>query len=351
MQEGSTEFSWQDWMAKGNNSNVNVCFHAKKGCKTPMSVAVSVMLDEHGQVFRIVVIARDMTEINNLVRSLELSRDDLQKAKNELETNIEALKNAEEEQERQRQQLQIRQAQTIHASRLTTIGEMAAGIAHEMNQPLTGISYTLSFLKKAHELKKLDDDTYCDSLKDIDDCIKRMSRIINHMRTFSRQDTPNTEVFDVHETIEGAFTLLGEQLRLHDIEIVKDYDSSLPTIDCIPSQLEQVWINHITNARDSLDEKSENIGNLHKTVTIATKYNEIDETVDIVFIDNGMGMTEEVKNKMFNPFYTTKDVGKGTGLGLSISHGIISNHKGKYAVDSREGEGTTVTITLPIRIP
>lgn len=158
------------------------------------------------------------------------------------------------------------------------------------------------------------------------------------------------DVCDIHETIDGALTLLGEQLRLHEVDVVKNFDRALPNIECSPSQLEQVWINHITNARDSMDEKGEKIDNARKTLIIATTYNESDETVDIVFIDNGMGMTEEIKNKMFDPFYTTKEVGKGTGLGLSVSHGIILNHKGKYAVDSNVGEGTTIKITLPTRI-
>ena len=123
----------------------------------------------------------------------------------------------------------------------------------------------------------------------------------------------------------------------------------MPTIEGCPSQLEQVWINHITNARDSLDEKEEKIGKLYKTLTIATKYNNGNETVDILFTDNGMGMSEEVKIKMFDPFYTTKEVGKGTGLGLSVNHGIILNHQGKYLVNSNDGERTTIQITLPLR--
>ena len=248
------------------------------------------------------------------------------------------------------QKQQEKQAMLTHASRLATLGEMATGIAHEMNQPLAGIAYTNAFLKKASELNKLSDEDFADSLNDIDDCIKRMSRIINHIRTFARQDGICTELCDIHETIGGALMLLGEQLRIHQITVIEDYDRSLPTIECCPSQLEQVWINHITNSRDSLDEKEGKIGELHKTLTIATQYNQAEQAADILFTDNGAGMTEEVKNKIFDPFYTTKEVGKGTGLGLSVSHGIIANHNGKYAVDSRDGEGTTIRITLPIKI-
>ena len=276
--------------------------------------------------------------------SLKWHRHALQKSNNELEMSIATLRKANENEEKLE-----RQAQTIHAGRLTTLGEMATGIAHEMNQPLAGISYAASFLKKASELKKLSDEDLFDSIKDINDCVKRMSSIINHMRTFARQDSICTEACDIHETIKGALMLFGEQLRLHKIEVVLDYEQSLPTIECSPQQLEQVWINHITNSKDSLDEKAKKIDNAHKLLTIATKYNETNKTVDIIFSDNGMGMTEAVKTNMFNPFYTTKEVGKGTGLGLSVSHGIVINHQGKYTVDSKYGEGTVIRITLPIK--
>ena len=247
------------------------------------------------------------------------------------------------------QSQQEKQAMLTHAGRLATLGEMATGIAHEINQPLAGISYTAAFLNKAFKLKKLDDEDFCDSLKDINHCVQRMSRIIDHIRTFARQDNQDFESYDIHATLEGALTLLGEQLRLHEIEVIKDYDHSLLTIECRPSQLEQVWINHITNAKQAMNPKKTKSGGLNKTLSISTKYDNTNETIDILFIDNGMGMSEEVKTKMFDPFYTTKEIGEGTGLGLSVSYGIISNHNGKYFVDSIEGSGTTIRITLPIK--
>ena len=239
-------------------------------------------------------------------------------------------------------------AQLIQSEKLAALGEIATGIAHEINQPLAGISLTSAFLKKAFDMHKLRDDDFCDSLKDINDCIKRISNIINHMRTFARQDNPDVELFDIHETIDGALMLLEEQLRLHEIEVKKNYDRQLPVIVGSSSQLEQVWINFITNSRDSLDEKGESTKTIHKTITITTKHNTTDNTIDVSFTDNGMGMTEEVKGKMFDPFFTTKEVGKGTGLGLSVSHGIISSHKGTFEVNSQKGEGVTIKTMFPI---
>jgi signal transduction histidine kinase len=161
---------------------------------------------------------------------------------------------------------------------------------------------------------------------------------------------------DVNETIDSALSLLGAQLRLHEIEVKLDLDPALPKIAGEAYQLEQVWINLISNVRDAVDEKKGQIAdgrlqtaNYKKSLNISTTYNSGPEipSVEVHFEDNGIGFTKEQEKRIFEPFFTTKEVGKGMGLGLSISHGIIESHKGKIELESKQNEGTTVRIILP----
>lgn len=245
---------------------------------------------------------------------------------------------------------QRRLAQSIHVSRCATLGEVAAGIAHEIDQPLAGISCTTVFLKNAYEMNKLCDKDFHGGIKDINDCVNKISRIITHIRTLAKQDSHEPELFDIHKTIDDALMLLDVQLRIHQIKVVKVYDKSLPVMECVPAQLEQVWINNIVNARDSFHEKGETVGKFDKSLIITTKYNAANKTVDVEFTDNGMGITNSVKKKMFDPFFTTKGVGKGTGLGLSVNYDIISQHRGTISVTSQKGDGATISVCLPVQI-
>ncbi len=246
------------------------------------------------------------------------------------------------------------QVQLFQTSKLATLGEMSAGLAHEMNQPLGGIALITANLYKLLEKGKLTDEELKTSLDDIDSSVKRMSKTIQHIRIFARQDTLKFMQVEINETIDSAMGLLGEQLRLHEIEVVREFRSNLPKIDGEPYQLEQVWINLISNARDAMDEKGKRITNgrlriedYRRKLVISTIYDSDSKGVEITFTDNGIGMSEERREKAFQPFFTTKEVGKGSGLGLSISYGIIENHKGKIKLESKNGEGTKVSIILP----
>ncbi|MEJ2664522.1 MAG: ATP-binding protein [Spirochaetia bacterium] len=238
------------------------------------------------------------------------------------------------------------QTQLFQTSKLATLGEMAAGLAHEMNQPLGGISLVAKHFRKLIELDKLNQKDLENGLGDIEASVKRMSRIIKHIRTFARQDTLTFVRVDVNATIESALSLLGEQLRLHEINIRKQFAKELPLITGEPYQLEQVWINLLTNARDALDEVKHS-GTRQKRIVITTRFLARPDVVDVCFCDNGMGMSAAVAEKVFEPFFTTKEVGKATGLGLSISYGIIENHGGKIMLHSNPEQGTSVRIRLP----
>jgi len=298
--------------------------------------------------------------IKRAIERINLNRDRLYRNR-ELKISSEIISKMNEELERRieerSKELSQTQAQLFQTSKLATLGEMSAGLAHEMNQPLGGISLIIKHLIKLMERGKLSDEEIESGLGDIEASVKRMARIIQHIRTFARQDTLDFLQVDVNETIDSALNLLGEQLRLHDIGVLLELCPDLPTITGEPYQLEQVWINFISNARDALDEKEKQISeggsesaNYKKHLNIYTVYNPESEmpSVEVRFTDNGVGLKEEQKERIFEPFFTTKEVGKAMGLGLSICHGIIESHKGEISTESKAGEETIFRVILPI---
>ena len=323
----------QKTLETGIARDVEYTLLRKDGASFPAALSASLITDADGNPKAFTAVTRDITE---------------QKLFNEeLERRV----------EQRTKELKETQVQLFQTSKLANLGEMATGLAHEMNQPLAGISLSATYLRKLMVMGKLSQEEIELGLNDIESSVKRMSRIINHVRTFARQETFEFIQVDVNQTIAEALGLLGEQLRLHKIEVVQDLSNDLPKIVGEPYQLEQVWINLITNARDALDEKGEQIsgGRLQiadykKNINISTTYNPESKLVEISVGDNGIGMSEEVKPKVFEPFFTTKEVGKATGLGLSICYGIIKSHKGQIEVESKEGEGTAVKVTLPLEV-
>jgi signal transduction histidine kinase len=275
-------------------------------------------------------------------RELKISAEIITKMNEELERRI----------EERTKELSRMQSQLFQTSKLATLGEMSAGLAHEMNQPLGGISLVIKNFRKLKERGKLSDAELLAGFDDVDTSVKRMTRVIQHIRTFARQDTLSFAKVQVHETIHSALSLLGEQLRLHSIEVVTDLPSDSPVVSGEPYQLEQVWINLISNARDAMDEKEKNrtkgavAGPYQKKLIIAIRRGP-DAKVLVEFADNGAGIPASIRAKVFEPFFTTKEVGKAMGLGLSISYGIIENHQGTISFESAEMAGTTLRVTLP----
>ena len=168
-----------------------------------------------------------------------------------------------------------------------------------------------------------------------------MSKIINNLRIFSRPSRSEIHELDIHKPIEDALMLISQQLKVHGIEVKKSYSQNIPKILGDTNQLQQVFSNLITNARDAL-EKTNN-----KIIKIKTHPTRNGHFIEINFIDSGSGIKSKVIDQVFNPFFTTKDPGKGTGLGLSISYGIIQNHGGTMHIQQRKSRGTTISIFLP----
>ena len=252
----------------------------------------------------------------------------------------------EEMVEERTNELKSKDAQLIQSAKLASLGEMAAGIAHEINQPLTVIKLTatglLRFIQKGIEI---DDKKLSEELRTVDQQIERISGIIDHLRTFSRgeSDVQKSQV-DINDLVRNCFKLIGEQLKLRDIDVVLDLDE-LPLAMVDSNKLEQVFFNILGNARDAMEGLSSDNG-YEKMLKVHSF--EDDGHLVVSFLDTGGGIPEEIRDKIFEPFFTTKEVGKGTGIGLSISYNIMKALNGEIGFTVSEGVGTTFHVKIPI---
>ena len=350
----------------------------------PLPVQIFILLVITGMLFVVEFISYFTSDL------LRKARRDLQDKNVELE-------------EKARELIKT-QAQLIHSGKLASIGEFASGVAHELNQPLMVLRGTAQLVSRHFGKNRLAPDKLLEELEPIERNTKRMMNIINHLRVFSRQSQPDLKPVDVNQIIEDSFLMVGEQLRLLNIEVKKELDADLPKTKGDANQLEQVFLNLITNARDAILQRSEVRGRrsgvsgkkskYRGRLEITTRMGQTDNQpfdsghgcerhdlsrsalssqpkgsptsrverqstvnnqqsqkfVEILIRDNGGGIPSDKIDKIFDPFFTTKEVGKGTGLGLSISYGIIQDHKGEIEVAETGTEGTTFRIRLPIDI-
>ncbi|MBM0745585.1 response regulator (plasmid) [Phormidium sp. CLA17] len=280
-------------------------------------------------------------------------------------------------------QIQQSQLHLVQREKMSALGEMVAGVAHEINNPVGFIAGNLApALEYVRDLFGLID-LYQQKLPDADaemeaaiaavdleyvredlpkllssmkEGVNRIRTISTSLRSFSRGDTGQTSDFNIHEGIDSTLMILGHRLKATpdrlEIKIYKDY-SDLPAVKCYPGQLNQVFMNILSNAIDALDERDqcrtvETIKTDPSTIRIWTEVIN-QQWVGIHIVDNGSGMAEDTRSRLFQPFFTTKPVGKGTGLGLSISHQIVAeNHLGKLHCHSTLGEGTEFVIEIPL---
>ncbi|MCG8619779.1 MAG: PAS domain S-box protein [Desulfobacterales bacterium] len=240
-----------------------------------------------------------------------------------------------------------KETQLIQAGKLATLGTMAAGMAHEINQPLNVIQICADLmLKMINKGVSIPDEELTLMANDIIDNVARAAGVIKHVRDFARQSDRDLKKLNLNDPINDVFKVLGHQIAVHSIEVTLELDENLPDIRAEHNRLEQVFINLVTNAIDAMDEKAEQAdGSKDKILTIKTW---TEEGVVVASVsDTGIGMSEKVKQKIFEPFFTTKETGKGTGLGTSISFGIIRDYSGTIDIESVEGEGATFIVKFP----
>jgi two-component system NtrC family sensor kinase len=324
-------------------------------------------------------------ELGQLAKAFNVMTDDLQKvtvSRDDLAGEIEErkrveniLRDSQESLKKAYADLKSAQAQLLQSEKMASLGILAAGVAHEINNPLGFIMSNLSVLQtylKSYDdvlseadkimgslrtnaaepvLKQIDGFYEVQSQKNIDFIVKdmaplleqtfggleRVKKIVLDLKTFAHADSNVLAEADIHTIIDSAISIAWNELK-YKADVVKEY-GQIPSLMCSERRLEQVFINLLVNAAQAIEE--------HGTIRIATS--ERESMVYVKFIDSGKGISQEHLSKIFDPFFTTKPVGKGTGLGLSVSYDIIKQHGGDIFLESSVGKGTTFTVVLPLK--
>lgn len=238
--------------------------------------------------------------------------------------------------------------QLIHSSKMATLGEMATGVAHELNQPLSVIKTASSFFMKKIKKKEPIPEAILQTLaEEIDSHVDRATKIINHMRQFGRKSEGETEPIDLNVILRRAFEIFRQQLKLRGIAVGWEITEGLPEILGDAGRLEQVFINLLINARDAIEEKVEARIDPDVDKKIILRTQRLGEKVCVDVQDSGVGIDDSIAERIFEPFFTTKKVGKGTGLGLSISYGIVKDCGGNIDVVPCD-DGACFRLTFPV---
>ena len=292
------------------------------------------------------------SSFNKMITSLKESREEIEEYNQTLENKVKErtaeLEKTNRELKDALKSLKEAQSQLIQVEKMVAVGQLAAGVAHELNNPLGGIlGYSQFALEKISQkpISQFDEkDTECflQYLTDIEQQTKRCRAIIQSLLKFSRSSLKEEfEPVNVNTVLSETFVFLRHQVEKNKVRLVEELAESLPQINGHPSQLQQVFTNLILNAVQAMPAGG--------TLTIRSKMQEDHQAVEVSFTDTGVGITKENLDKIFEPFVTTKKVGEGTGLGLSVSYGLIKNHGGEIKVKSIKDQGTTFTVSLPIQ--
>ncbi len=273
---------------------------------------------------------------NKMTRNIKISHQEIQTQSEELEKAYLELKETHK--------------QLLQAGKLSAIGQLAAGVSHEINNPLGGILGYAQLLnsKISNDLPAQDNQTYLTYVDYILKAAERCRVIIQNLLKFSRMaDAEVTfEPVDINETLEDTLIFTEHQLDMHQIELVKQLQVNLPRVLANKQQLQQVFTNMILNAQHAMKDGGKLI--IATSVVTVVKQDKPQKCLELKFTDNGYGIHPDHLDKLFDPFFTTKPVGEGTGLGLSVSYGIIKEHSGDISVESEVGKGTIFIIRLPV---
>lgn len=364
---------YRDWKVLLNATLIVVADHILRGIFYPESVFggitnVYLRVAEHAawvvfeDVFLLIGIERSLSEMRKIaIEQAQIEQD-------------------EQVQRKLNEEIRSSQAQLVQSEKMASLGQMVAGLAHEMNTPLGYVQNNLQSLRQIYhdlidltqrfrqthdtllsgELDKLEqmlmenaerlskvnpkrlaraEDLFTDAL----DGLERMRELVKSLRDFSRLEEAEMKPANINACLDSALKIAHHQIK-NAVLVVRDY-ADLPETLCYPAKLNQVFLNLINNAAHACEKRYQ--GTQKGVLKIQTEQK--GERIIVKISDNGTGIAKEHLNKIFDPFFTTKKVGEGTGLGLSISYKIIEEHNGKISVESKEGEGTTFTIEIPLR--
>jgi C4-dicarboxylate-specific signal transduction histidine kinase len=244
---------------------------------------------------------------------------------------------------RREQELRDKQEQLVQAGKLATLGELTTGVAHELNNPLNNIGLFVGNAVDLVEVGTTDKERIISEMERAMQQVRKATEIISHLRTFGRAAPFSRDPVSLRVALTQALSLVQAPLRLRNIQVTVDLGAEEPVVLGNPLQLEQVFVNLLTNARDAVADSPRKA--IRISVTVGS------EAVDIAFADTGPGIPPGLERRIFDPFFTTKEVGQGTGLGLSITYGIIKDLGGTISVTSPPGEGATFLIRLPLAPP
>jgi signal transduction histidine kinase len=312
-------------------------------------------------------------ELRQANEELNVQKEEIAAQRDDIEAKNDALEQKHQELTEAHEQLKSAQTQLVENEKMASLGQLTAGIAHELNNPINFISVGSGTLRndfndvkeildlvdnmtpdnaaeKLAELRELQQEIdYAEVRSEIEELLgslksgaERTTEIVKGLRTFSRLDEDDLKMADVNENLDSTLSILRHEYK-NNIEIVRQY-GELPKIECYPGKLNQVFMNIITNAIQAIDKEQGQI-----TLTTQASPAMGENWIEVRIADNGMGMTAAVKQRIFEPFYTTKGVGTGTGLGMSISYSIIQKHEGHMDVNTTPGEGTEFVLYLPVR--
>jgi two-component system NtrC family sensor kinase len=303
---------------------------------TLLGVLISIMFSYFisskisGSIKKLASASREVAQGNLDTKVEIISNDELQELADTFNVMASALK------ERDEKLKEFTTKKIMESERLAMIGQLAAGVAHEINNPLQGIvTYSYLLLEKMPR-----EDSARDSLQKIVTQANRCRDIIRGLLDFSRQRKPDKTLCDVNNVLKDCVSLLENQALFHNIQIISNLEAILPMAVIDPSQIERVFMNMIINAAEAMDGNGQ--------LTLATRVDPVERFIEVEFTDNGSGIAKENLEKIFDPFFTTKDTGHG--LGLAISYGIIKEHKGTIFVESEVGKGTTFFVRLPVMV-
>lgn len=370
------KYQFQECIRQRRPLTFEQCF-GEAGAETWWHLNVTPLQDGAARIYQLVVTVTDITER----KRIEQERIQAEEALRQSEA---ALRQQSAELEKALRQLQNTQAQLIQTEKMSGLGQLVAGVAHEINNPVNFIygnlayahEYTRDLLSLIHLYQKhypdpvpeiqtvaeaIDLDFVLADLPRLLTSMKvgadRIQGIVTSLRTFSRMDEAEFKAVDIHEGIDSALMILQNRLKARhnrpEVRVIKEY-GNLPLVACYAGQLNQVFMNILANALDALEERDsrreiEAMQQFPSTLHITTEMPDKDH-VTIRIADNGPGMTEFVRQRLFDPFFTTKPVGKGTGMGLSISYQIVTErHQGTLQCFSSPGQGAEFVIKIPIR--
>jgi two-component system NtrC family sensor kinase len=276
-------------------------------------------------------------EMGLLAETFNAMAQDIKRYRENMENWTQSL---QEEVDKKTAEIVRAQEQMINAEKLASLGRMAAGVAHELNSPLTGI---LTF---THLLKDRTPPDRKQDLEDMDLIIEqseRCTKIIKGMLGFARKGASESMDIDVNELLDDTVEMVRNQVKFHNVQIWMEFVENIPPLTLDPNQLQQVFLNLLTNAADAMNDRG--------SISIATRVvgEDPERSVEIEFTDTGPGIYPNNLAKIFEPFFTTKPVGQGTGLGLPVSYGIVKKHGGDITVKSKVGEGTSFFVHLPLK--